>query len=89
MLTRQHLDHLCSLVALHLRDAEKDILLPQLEQILAFVQQLDNCHIDTHLVEQQEGTMPSPCIPYEHHFSDEFMQNIHHTIHDNMPVLRA
>lgn len=44
-ITSQQLDHLAKLCRIQLTDADKALLLPQLEQIIAFVGQLDEVDV--------------------------------------------
>ena len=58
MFTRADLDHLCTLTALELTDAEKEVILPQMETILAFVSQLDN-FTSSDVLWNEENSTPS------------------------------
>lgn len=90
ILSRELLDHLCMLTALKLDDEEKQVFLPQLEQIITFVWQLDQAKLDEQ--ERDERGEQSPLgtlVAEDDHFCESFLDNIAHQQVDQMPVLRT
>lgn len=93
-LTLDQLRHLCSLTALQLDEAHLIKLLPQLETIIHFAGQLEQCEIDTSM--QTASTMShthtqtvGASTIEDTSFTDAFLENVRHTIIKQMPVLET
>jgi hypothetical protein len=89
MFTRADLDHLCMLTALELTDVEKDVLLPQMATILAFVGQLDSCVLDDDLLLEEGLGESAQSLSAEQNRWPELLANIKHAMINHMPQLKT
>lgn len=77
------------LTALELTDAEKDVLLPQMATILAFVGQLDSCVLDDDLLLEEGLSESARSLPAEQNRWPELLANIKHAMINHMPQLKT
>jgi Asp-tRNA(Asn)/Glu-tRNA(Gln) amidotransferase C subunit len=77
------------LTALDFTDAEKELLLPQLSNILDFVGQLNNVIVEDNHDMISQSNYTGNMLQTQENRREDFLNNIRHHVVDNMPELKT